>query len=126
MKESMGLFDFERQAESIVDFSDEKVALLSKLTDQLGDILIKSGFGFYVDHLSQLRIAAENEDKVKFERLAFCPELFGGSGALWEIWIEDNELRRAFEKEFCRLVDHLKDLGIKNERIDHVRSTFKI
>lgn len=122
----MGLFDFKRKTNSTIDFSDEKVELLSKLTDELGDTLIESGFEFYVDHLSQLRVSAEKRDKEKFEKLVVSPELFGGSGALWEIWIEDNKLRQKFEQQFCGLVDHLKRIGIRNDRIDQVRSGFNI
>ncbi|WP_276371923.1 hypothetical protein [Chryseolinea sp. H1M3-3] len=122
----MGFFDFINKKESAIDFSDEKVELLSKLIDQLGDTLIKSGFGFYVARLSEIRLSATQRDKEKFKELVVSPDLFGGAGALWEIWIEDTDLRKKFEREFCRLVDHLKDIGIKNGRVDQVRKGFKI
>ena len=59
----MGFFDFIRKTDTAIDLSDEKVELLSKLTNQLGDTLIKSGFGFYVDHLSQIRLSAEKKER---------------------------------------------------------------
>jgi hypothetical protein len=122
----MTLFNFGREKVETIDFSDEKVERLSNLTDQLGDILIKSGFGFYVDYLSQVRLSAEKRDKEKFKKLAISVELFGGAGALWEIWIEDNQLRVKFEQQFCRFVDQLKEMGIKNGRVDQVRNGFNI
>lgn len=122
----MGIFDFIRKQDSVIDFSNEKVELLSTLTDKLGDTLIKSGFGFYVDYLSEIRLSAAQGDEGKFKKLVVSPELFGGSGALWEIWIEDPDLRKKFGRDFCKLVDHLKEMGIKNVRVDQVRKGFMI
>lgn len=122
----MGLFNFfKRGGEPEIDFSDHKVQILSNLTDQLGDTLIKSGFGCYVDHLSAIRLSADKGDKEEFKKLVVSPELFGGAGALWEVWIEDNELRQKFKQQFCRLVDHLKEMGIRNGRVDQVRRGFR-
>jgi hypothetical protein len=100
----MGFFDFISKKESAIDFSDEKVELLSTLTDQLGDTLIKSGFGFYADRLFEIRLSAIQRDKEKFKEFVVSPELFGGAGALCEIWIEDPDLRKKFEREFCGLL----------------------
>jgi len=42
-----------------------------------------------------------------------------------EIWIEDNQLRRTFNEQFCEYVDLLKKMGIRNGRIDQVRKSFR-
>ena len=109
-----------------INFSDENVALLSSLTDGLGDFLIHSNFGVYVDHLSQIRLYAEKKDEDAFKNNVTSATLFGGSGALWEIWIENLEKRKEFEKRFCGFVDHLLKMGIKNPRIQQIRKGFML
>lgn len=120
----MGLFEFFKRQEKPIDFSDENVKTLTKLSDQLGDILVKSGYGYGVDYLSQIRIAADIHDNETFKKLVISRELFGGSGAIWEIWIDDKELRRQFNKKFCQYVDLLKKMGIRNGRVKQVRNYF--
>jgi hypothetical protein len=45
-------------------------------------------------------------------------ELFGGSGGMWGTLIEDKGLRIKFENHFCKFVDLLKEMGIKNRRVN--------
>ena len=120
----MGLFDFFKRPEKTIDFSENNIKALTKLSDELGDILIKSGYGYVVDYLSQIRMSADNHDNEKFKTLVISRELFGGSGAIWEIWIDDTELRKQFNKLFCDYIDLLKKMGIKNGRINQVRKYF--
>ena len=73
----MGFIDLFKKNESIIDFSDENVTQLTKLLDDIGDTLIKSGHGFYVDQLAQIRLAAERQDKDKFRLLVVSREQIG-------------------------------------------------
>jgi hypothetical protein len=120
----MGLFEFFKRQEKPIDFSDENVEALTNLSDQLVDTLVKSGYGYGVDFLSQIRITANKHDNETFRKLVVSRELFGGSGAIWEIWIDDKELRRQFNKQFCQYVDLLKKMGIRNGRVNQVRNYF--
>ena len=107
-----------------IDFSNDNIERLTTITDALGDTLIRTGFGIYVDQLSQIRLAAERHDKENFEKQVINRGLFGGAGALWEIWIEDKQSQIKFEKQFCEFVDQLKCMGINNARINQVREGF--
>ena len=120
----MKLLDIFRKDRKI-DFADENIEELSKLTIELGDTLIRANLGIYVDYLSCIRLAAEQHDIETFKKKVISRELFGGAGALWEIWIEDKQLRRTFNEQFCEYVDLLKKMGIRNERINQVRKSFK-
>ena len=121
----MLLFNFFKKSNRLIDLSNDKVEKLIKLADDLGDTLIEAGFGFYVPHLSQIRLAAERHDTETFKRQVISRELFDGAGAMWEIWIQDNQLRAKFEKRFCDFVDLLKEMGIRNGRINQVRKSFR-
>jgi len=120
----MGLFNIFKKPERPLDFSDDYVKRLATFTDTLGDTLVKAGYGFYVDHLSQIRLAAERHDDEEFKKYVISRELFGGSGAMWEIWIEDKDLRIKFENLFCQFVDLLKEMGIRNGRVNQIRKDF--
>jgi hypothetical protein len=120
----MGLFNIFKKSLRPLDFSDDNLIRLSRLTNSLGDTLIKAGYGFYVDLLSQITLAAEQHDEEKFRKYVISKELFGGSGALWEIWIEDKDLRKTFDNQFCHFVDILKEIGIRNERVNQIRKGF--
>jgi hypothetical protein len=109
-----------------IDFSQNNVERLATITDNLRDTLIKAGFGVYVDQLSQIRLAAERQDKEAFEKQVINRGLFGGAGALWEIWINDEQLQKTFEKQFCEFVDQLKKMGVNNPRVNQVREGFNL
>ena len=109
-----------------IDFSDDNVNALSRLTVALGDTLIKAGFGMHVDTLTQIRLAAERREQDIFVKQVTSRELFGGSGAIWELWISDPDLQLTFERQFCEFVDHLKKMGIDNSRINQVRQDFNL
>jgi len=120
----MKLFDFFRKDKKI-DFADENIEELSRMTIELGDTLMRANLGIYVDYLACIRLAAEQHDIETFKKKVISRELFGGAGALWEIWIEDKQLRRTFNEQFCEYVDLLKKMGIRNGRINQVRKSFK-
>lgn len=124
MTKQMGLLNFLKKTERPIDFSNDNIERLTKFADELGDTLIKTGFGLYVDILSQIKLEALRHNEEEFKKLVISRELFGGAGALWEIWIEEEHLRIKFEKQFCDFVDLLKLMGIRNGRVNQVRKNF--
>lgn len=118
----MGIFDFWKKRTPI-DFSEQNVSELTRKSDILGQILIDNGLGFYVDHLSQIRLSADNKSEPEFRKLVVSRELFGGSGALWEIHIENPTEYKKFNKHFTEYIDLLKRMGIKNGRVNQIRKT---
>ena len=119
----MGLFDFLKKKKKPIDFSDKNVSELTLKSNLLGQILIDNGLGFYVDHLSQIRIAADNKNESEFKKLVISRELFGGAGALWEIHIENPIEYKKFNKHFTEYIDLLTRMGIKNGRVKQIRNT---
>ena len=115
----------EIKSEKQIDFSNANVEAFSELSDKLGDTLIKAGFGLYVDYLSQIRLAADKHDEETFKKSVISSELFGGSGALWEIWIEEKQYKAQFNKLFADYIDLLKQMGIRNKRMNQVRRFLK-
>ncbi len=116
----MGLFDFLTKKKPI-DFSELNVQELTLKSDLLGQTLIDNGLGFYVDYLSEIRIAAENKNESEFRKLVISRELFGGAGALWEIHIENQTEYRKFNSQFCDYLDLISKMGIKHRALRQTR-----
>ncbi len=116
----MGLFNFLKK-DLPINLSDENVIELRRISDSLGQTLIDNGLGFYVDYLSKIRLAADNKKEKEFKRLVISRELFGGSGALWEIYIEKPTEYRKFIEQFWEYVDLLTRMGIRNGRVRQIQ-----
>ncbi|MEZ4803485.1 MAG: hypothetical protein R2797_11995 [Gelidibacter sp.] len=119
----MRLFDILKKNKIPIDFSDENVSELTMKSDLLGQTLIDNGLGFYVDHLSQIRLSADTQNESEFKKLVISRELFGGAGALWEVYIENPTEYQKFKKQFSEYVDVLTRMGIKNGRIKQIQKT---
>ena len=117
----MGIFDFLKKKKVPIDFSDKNVSELTVKSDLLGQTLIDNGLGFYVEHLSQIRLSADNKNEPEFRKLVVSRELFGGAGALWEIHIENTTEYRKFNEQFCDYLDLLYRMGIKDRALKETR-----
>jgi len=120
----INLFKKRKQLEHL-DFSEENIEKFIIISDLIGDTLIKSGYGYLVDYLSQIRLRAEERDSNGFKKLVISNELFGGAGSLCDIWIEEKELRQKFEKEFADYLDLLMVIGLDDIRIRRERKIIK-
>ena len=60
------------------------------------------------------------KDENMFIKYTLTNELFGGAGALWELYCGDNHLQLKFNKTFKKFVLELKGIGIKNKRLNQV------
>tara|TARA_R110001632_G_scaffold195841_4_gene317516 strand:- start:2109 stop:2486 length:378 start_codon:yes stop_codon:yes gene_type:complete len=118
----MGIFDFLIKKIPI-DFSDLNVSELTQISDLLGQTLIENGLGFYVDHLSLIRLAAENKNETEFKKLFVSREMFGGAGALWEINIDNSTEYQKFNKQFSEYIDLIIQMGISNGRVRQIQKT---
>lgn len=106
----------------VIKFSDDDVVKIAELMDTIGDILIKTGHGYMLDHLSKIRLAAENRNSHLFKKYVLSNELFGGAGSLRDVYINDKESKITFAKLFIEFIDLTKALGISNPQIDKTRS----
>lgn len=76
---------------------------------------------FYVDYLSQILLAADNKNEDEFKRLVISRVLFGGSGALWEIYIENPTEYKKFKTQFLKYLELLTRMGINNGRVKQIQ-----
>jgi|TARA_B110000046_G_scaffold183731_1_gene220528 hypothetical protein len=116
----MGIFDFLKKKKIPINFSNKNLSELTLKSDLLGQTLIDNGLGFYVEYLSKIRLAAEKKNESEFKKLVVSRELFGGSGALWEIHIENQTEYRKFNTQFCDYLDLIYEMGIKHRTLKQI------
>lgn len=107
-----------------LDFSDEKRSKLDYSIESLKQTLIYAGFNCYADQLVKIQEALEKKDSHSFRHQLNCRVLFGGFGAMWEIWISDKVLMARFEKQFREFLDNLEEVGVKNNKIEQIKRVF--
>ena len=119
----MGIFNFWKKEEIQINFSEKNITRLMNLSDLICEILIKNQMVFYADYLFLINLSAKKKDEAEFKNLIISRNLFGGSGALWEIYIENKDEYNRFNKLFCEYIDVITQMGIKNKRIMQIRKT---
>lgn len=102
------------------DFSDDKVDELRETINELREILMKAGFNSYIYSLIKVLSAAEQSDSHKYKSSVETNDLFGGAGALWEIYIPDKKLMKNYHNVFYNFILQLEKIGVKNKRIKQV------
>ncbi|WP_111684163.1 hypothetical protein [Winogradskyella tangerina] len=103
-----------------LNFTEENIRSLTKSVTELKDILTKIGTSLGQQELTNVLASAIKKDSKLFKKHVLVNELFGGSGALWELNCGNDNLQSEFKNKldnFCR--DIIK-IGIKNHRIRQV------
>ncbi len=114
----MGIFNFLKKKKIPIDFSDENVTELTYKSDSLGQILIENGMGFYVDYLSQIRLAADNKNEMEFKKLILRSGLFRGNSSLRDIRMKNPSENRKFDNQFSEYINVIIRMGIKKKQIN--------
>lgn len=74
-----------------------------------------------IPYLEQIETAIISQNGDLLKKLVINAELIGGSGALWEINIHEEDYKQEFDRQFFNFLDSLIKIGIKNGRLKQVR-----
>ena len=107
--------------QSQLDFSEDKIERLQNSIFSLQLILSNTDSLYYNDYLNEILNSAQQRNSQKFAKLVISNELFGGAGALWEIYFSDTSLDKEFKSQFYQFINCIEDLGIRNPRITQVK-----
>jgi hypothetical protein len=61
----------------------------------------------------------------QFVKLINSVDMWGGSGAVWEVYIENKEQTKSFEKDIINLIDLMEKTNILGNGIRRIRKIFK-
>jgi hypothetical protein len=103
-----------------LNFSDENIESLSKTITELKNILSKVGTSIGSQELNNVLSSAMKKDSESFRKNTSTNELFGGAGALWELYCGNDSLQTEFENGFKNFCIELKKIGIENSRVNQI------
>jgi hypothetical protein len=103
-----------------LNFSEENIESLTKNVTELKDVLTKIGTSLGQQELTNVLASALKKDSKLFKKYVLTNELFGGAGALWELYCGNDNLQSEFQNKFNNFCRDLIKIGIKNRRIKQV------
>jgi len=77
------------------------------------------------DYMDRLFETLTIDDNSKFKLMSQTVDIWGGSGAVWEVWIPDNNKEKEFQKLMISFAKLLLKNGIKNHGITSIKSLFE-
>ena len=95
--------------------------ILDKLVQQLNKANL-TGQAEVVMTLVDLLLKQQND--AEFVRLLNSVDMWGGSGAVWEVYIEANDSAREFELEIIKLIDLMEKTNVLGKGIKQIRKYF--
>ncbi|WP_421804210.1 hypothetical protein [Flagellimonas sp.] len=109
---------FKRNKE--LNFSDENIESLTKSVTELKSVLDEIGTSLGQQELTNVLASAMKKDSQLFKKYVLTNELFGGAGALWELYCGDEKLQSKFQNKFNSFCRDLIKIGVENRRIKQV------
>ncbi len=77
------------------------------------------------DYMDRLLGSLLNNDKFSFVDMSKTVDIWGGSGAVWEVWIQDRNKEKEFQKAMINFARLLNDNEISNHAISSIKSLFE-
>ena len=103
-----------------LNFSEENIESLTKSVTELKNVLTEIGTSLGQQELTNVLASAMKKDSILFRKYVLTNELFGGAGALWELYCGNDKLQTEFQNKFNGFCQDLISIGIKNRRIKQV------
>ena len=104
--------------------TDKEIKRFFVLLDKLSDILINAGFEPQALILKNLKDLLSNGNVEQFVKIINGVDVFGGSGAVWEVYIIDKKLSQEFEAEMVNLINLMEMTNIMGKGIAPIRKIF--
>jgi len=108
-----------------IDLVKESKNAYIEILREIREILESSG------NIAQMRViqtlidSLETEEYRKFVKFTNSIDMWGGSGAVWEVYIEDNEKSLKFEKSIVALINLMEKTDILGRGIKPIRRIFQ-
>ncbi len=98
---------------------------LEILIKEIVSILREFSDNGQADYMDRLFESLSNDDKTKFVDMSKTVNIWGGSGAVWEVWIDDRKKEKDFQNAMIKFARLLNDNGIDNHGISSIKTLFE-
>lgn len=110
-----------RDKEIIINNKDRLIQILTRSVE----ILRENAYSAQSDALRKPLQYLYLDDKENFIKYLNTVDIWGGSGAAWEVWLEPKEIEREFMQCIVDLVEELNNTGIKIPKERGIAKLFK-
>ncbi len=119
------MFGFKRKKENtnfelVIAERQNYIAILTGLSQLLNNAS-NYGQAQIVEKLIEL---IQHENVELFAKLINGIDMWGGPGAVWDVYIEDKTANDKFQKEIIQLIDLMEKTGILGKGIKPIREAF--
>ena len=104
--------------------NEVKTELISVL-EKLNKLLEVCNFRTQADVVNCLLIFLEQNKIEAFKKRIRSVDMWGGSGAVWEILIQDEKMMEEFDAEIIKLINIMDLLGWRSFRMKRVRNLLR-
>ena len=103
---------------------NNKQELITTLT-RIVELLLDNGSNGQANAVKKPLQYLYQDDTTNFIESLKTVDIWGGSGAAWEVYFENRQQEREFQNCFIRLAQLLKDTGIKFKTADTIANVFE-
>lgn len=107
--------------ELVYQYRDDFFSILMTLFDHLK----KNGHNSQADFIEELIQLLNQENFSLFIQSLNGVNMWGGAGAVWEVYIEDKESSKEFEKSVIKLINIMEQTKILGKGIKPIRKLFE-
>jgi hypothetical protein len=119
------MFSFKKnKTEGLELVSQNRDDFFSVLTT-LFQLLKKNGHNSQADFIKELIQLINKENFNSFIKSLNGVNMWGGAGAVWEVYIEDKESSKEFEKSVIKLINIMEETKILGKGIKPIRKIFE-
>jgi hypothetical protein len=77
------------------------------------------------DYMDRLLESLEDNGKIKFADISKTIDIWGGSGAVWQVWIDNRKKEIDFQNAIIKFARLLNENGISNHGISSIKTLFE-
>jgi hypothetical protein len=110
-----------RKNKIVINNKDELIDVMT----QIVKILDENKYGAQADAVQKPLEHLRKDDTINFVKYLNTVDIWGGSGAAWEVYLKDDKINRKFMNCIIDLIEKLKQTGIKIRGTKGISNYFK-
>lgn len=118
------MFNFLFKKKTNLNLTDKEIQNFLVILSNLSAILIESGNDGQARVTQRLSNLLNERNIKEFVEIINSVDMFGGAGAVWEVYIFDKPLSRNFATEMIKLINLMEETNILGRGIKPIRKTF--
>ena len=117
------MFSFKKSKEIEITQAARETYLI--ILNKLMQIIGRANLTAQIQVVQALKDLLSQQKDEEFVKQLNGKDMWGGSGAVWEVHIEDNHSAREFEREMIKLIDLMEKTNVLGKGMKPIRKIFR-